>query len=163
MPNWQLDRLVPVSSAQASNSQWLFATWLPHLDDGGFMPLAIAFDKPCVLTVRASGHVTFAEVQSLMDELVRDERMSPGIHVFADCRDIQKTLSTKELQAVSRNMRPLLDRGMGPIAIVTSSTFIYGVARMFSFFAEAMGASVHAFRSADEASNWLSAQTSHAA
>jgi hypothetical protein len=127
------------------------------------MPLALEYVEPSVLMVHASGRVTYEEVERVITDLMADPRLCVGHRIFVDCRDVQSTLSTPELRAVAGEIAPLIDRGLGQIAILAGSTFLYGIARMFSVFAEAVGVEVLAFRSIDEANEWLWGRASSAA
>lgn len=127
------------------------------------MPIALEFDEPSTFTVHAAGKVTYDECEALLDELQRHPRLCCGAQVYVDGRDVESTPSTSELRDIARDLGPLVERGIGPIAFVTDKTFIYGVARMFSAFAEAMGATVHAFRSEREALDWLAGRVTPAA
>jgi hypothetical protein len=123
------------------------------------MPVALRFVEPDTVSVHASGRVTFQEVEGVLGDLLLDPRLS-GARMLIDCSAVHSTLSTPELREVARDLRPLLDRGLGPIAIIATSAFMYGVARMFSVFAGITGASVGAFRSEAEALIWLSEHAS---
>jgi hypothetical protein len=122
------------------------------------MPLAFAFADPSTLAVRASGTVTFDEVEDVIRDLITDARFARGVRVIADCREVEQTLSTAELRTVARDIRPLVAQGMGPVAVITSSVFMFGITRMFGTFAETVGAHVHAVRTVDEANEWLATQ-----
>lgn len=127
------------------------------------MPLTLEYVEPLTITVRATGAVTYDEVEEVINVLMTDPHLCCGVCLFADGRMVERAPSTAELRAIARDLKPLLDRGLGPIVILTSSAFVYGICRMFSVFAEAMGATVHVFRSGDEAHDWLEAHTSTAA
>jgi len=127
------------------------------------VPIALEFEEPSTFTVYATGKVTYDECEALLDELQHHPRLCCGVQVYVDGRDVESTPSTSELRAIARDLQPLVERGIGPIAFVTDKTFIYGVARMFSAFAEAMGATVHAFRSEEEAHHWLTEHVKPAA
>ena len=108
--------------------------------------------------VHASGHVTFQELKQILDEILADARLRAGARVLVDGRFIGDAPCTEDLRDVARKLKPLVDRGIGPIAIVTARPAVYGIARMFSVFAEAMRANVAPFKSLDEASGWLDSQ-----
>lgn len=78
--------------------------------------------------------------------------------MLVDARDVTGAPSTAELRRIAAEMKPLIDSGMGPIAIFTDSACIYGVARMFSVFAQTMSANVSAHRSPEDAEQWLAEQ-----
>ena len=127
------------------------------------MPLKLEYIEPFTITVQASGAVTYDEVEEVINVLMTDPHVCCGVRMFVDGRMVERAPSTAELRAIARDLKPLVDRGLGPIVILTSSPFVYGICRMFSVFAEAMGATVHVFRSGDEAQHWLSEHTSTAA
>jgi hypothetical protein len=123
------------------------------------MPVELEFEGPSIFRVRASGAVTFEEVEKLLGEIRADPRLCCGVSVLVDGREVEKAPTAAELRAIAADMKPLLDHGLGPVAIVTDSPFIYGVARMFSVFAEMVSANVAPFHCIDEARRWLSSPT----
>ena len=126
------------------------------------MPLDLNFQEPDTFTVRASGHVTFDEIQAAFQQLSSDPRMCCGVGVIVDGREVDGVPSTTELRVIAGDLRALFDLGLCAVAIVADRTFVYGVARMFAAFAEALGENVHAFRCPVEARAWLEDQP-HAA
>jgi hypothetical protein len=126
------------------------------------MPLALAFQEPATFKVRASGGVTYEEVQVLLEEMRNHPRMCAGVSIIVDAHDVDGVPSTSELRLIAVDLKTLFDRGLDAVAIVADRTFVYGVARMFASFAEALGENVHAFRCSDEARAWLNEQR-HAA
>lgn len=119
------------------------------------MPVAVGFAKPDVFAVRATGDVTYDECQRAIDEILYHRAADTARKILVDARGTVTAPKTHELQAIARDMRLLIARGYGPMAIVTDRTFVYGVARMFAVFAEAFGLRVRAFKTVDEASAWL--------
>ena len=119
------------------------------------MPVAIVRSDAHTLLARAWGDVTFSEVQRFVGELSRVTQTTGTVAILADCRGIQSTLSTAELRTVARDLRPYLRAGLPGIALVTDSSFMYGVGRMFAAFAELSDARVSVFRDFDEAQKWL--------
>lgn len=126
------------------------------------MPLDLTFQDPDTFAVRASGDVTFDEIQAAFQQLSNDARMCCGVAVIVDGREVEGVPSTSELRIIAGDLKVLFDRGLCAVAIVADRTFVYGVARMFAAFAEALGQNVHAFRCPDEARAWLEDQP-HAA
>ena len=127
------------------------------------MPLDLAFQEPSTFVIRASGNVTFDESQRMIDQLRDDPRVRADVGVYVDGRDVESAPTTMELRILAGDLKPVFDQGIGAMAIVADKTFVYGIARMFQAFAEALGENVHAFRSPDEARDWLTDQTKHAA
>lgn len=121
------------------------------------MPVAVAFAPPDLFVVRATGEVTYLDCQRAVDDILAHPAASTseGRKILVDARGVVAAPATMELQALARDMKVLIARGYGPLAIVTDRTFVYGVARMFAVFAEAFGMHVSAFHSVDEAADWL--------
>jgi hypothetical protein len=127
------------------------------------MPVELQFEEPATFKVRASGEVTFQEVENLLGEIITHPQLCCGVRMLIDGREVEKAPSASELRTIAADLKPLLDRGLGPMAIVTDSALIYGVARMFSVFAEAVRANVAPFRRMDDAQAWLSSQSAPSA
>jgi hypothetical protein len=126
------------------------------------MSLELAFQEPATFTVRAAGSVTYDQVQVLLRELRAHPLMRAGVSIIVDARDVDSVPTTSELRVIAVDLKTVFDLGLEAVAIVADQTFVYGVARMFAAFAEALGQNVHAFRCADEAHAWLHDQP-HAA
>jgi hypothetical protein len=122
------------------------------------MPLALAEAAKAVdqtLYVVGTGIVTFKEARDFQIALLGDKRLYPGCRMLCDVRTMDGAPSASELKILAREMAPLLNAGLGPVAIVCASPFIYGVARMFATLAEVVHADVAAFRDIGEARDWL--------
>lgn len=126
------------------------------------MSLELAFQEPATFTVRAAGSVTYDQVQVLLSELRTHPQMCAGVSIIVDARDVESVPTTSELRVIAVDLKTVFDRGLEAVAIVSDQTFVYGVARMFAAFAEALGENVHAFRCSNEARAWLNEQP-HAA
>lgn len=117
------------------------------------MPVTINSSEG-VVRVTASGHVTYAEVATLMAAR-RDE--SVGIlplPVLVDARAVDHAPSATDLRRIVTELCHLA-HDLGPIGIITDSVYVYGVARMFSVFAQAVPARVEVFRCPEQAVGWL--------
>lgn len=119
------------------------------------MSITVTFGEPAILRVTASGDVTFADIALALDALLADARIVPGMSMLTDARLVKSLPSTAELRMIAHDFKPLRDRGIARIAIYTDSTFVYGVARMFGVFAEAVNLKVSAFRQAADAERWI--------
>lgn len=127
------------------------------------MPARLSFQEPITFVVHLQGRVTLQELKKIFDEMLAHPRLRAGARVLVDGRFIGDAPCTDDLRTIARDLRPLVDRGLGPIAIVTSRPAVYGIARMFSVFAEAMRAHVSPFKSLEDARIWLETQPSAAA
>ena len=104
-----------------------------------------------------AGKVDDAELEAHVEGLITEGRLKPGFRELADCRGItsQDQVTTEglrrtaRLEAVSR-----LPEG-GPLALVAPSGSTYGVARMYSVFAEKTRREIAVFTEIEEACGWL--------
>ena len=96
-----------------------------------------------------------AESLSLFADISADPRFAPGATLLADCREVTGTPDADELRTIANALESLTQRGFAGLAIVAKSGFVYGMARMFTAFAELGGSRVSAFRDMDAASRWL--------
>lgn len=118
------------------------------------MPLAVVFQAPDTYFVLATGEVTYPDAERAIDEILRHPCFGSAGKVLVDSTSMTAAPSAAELRRIAGDLTPLIQRGFGPVAIV-SAGFGYGVARMFSVFAEVFGLTVRAFRDVDEAERWL--------
>ena len=118
------------------------------------MPVDIEFAKPARFKIRASGEVTLGEIEGAIRYGLAHPDL-PGADVLVDASEVLAVPSTPELRQVARELVPLMDHGMVAVGFVSKSPFVYGVARMFGVFAEAVGVKFGAFREFDDASSWL--------
>ena len=122
------------------------------------MPFAVEFQEPCYFRVQLSGVPTVEQVERFIELMERDPRLrKQRACMLVDAREMRDVLTTAELRNVAMSMGRLVDLGLGPVAVVTETTFVYGVIRMFATFAEAVSLEVHPFRCMDEAQKWLEA------
>lgn len=119
------------------------------------MALSWHFAEPDTFVLVARGRLTLDEVRRVHAEVLADPRMVPGVRILADNREMQGAFSAGELRTIARDMVPFSERGIETIAIVCTSTLHYGVARMFSAFAEPFNLHVGVFRDYGEAEQWL--------
>lgn len=119
------------------------------------MALAMSFTDEHSLQISAGGSVTFAEIAVMLDDLLDDPRITPGTSILVDARGVREVPTTAELRIVARDLAPLRERGVNRIAVCADSTFVYGVARMFGVFADAIGLQIGAFWEVDDARAWL--------
>jgi hypothetical protein len=127
------------------------------------VPARLSFQEPTTFVVHASGHVTLLELKRILDEMLAHPRFGRGVRVLVDARLIGDPPCSEDLRTIARELKPLVDRGIGPMAVVTARPVVYGIARMFSVFAEAMHAHVSPFQSLEDARKWLETQPSAAA
>jgi hypothetical protein len=119
------------------------------------MPVSLKFSEPAAFVLDASGTVTYSECHEVLGDLAVHPSFSSGARVLADARSVIKAPSAEELRALVQDLRPLLDRGVRSLGILTGTTAVYGVARMFATFAEALDFDVPVFKTLSEAQQWM--------
>ena len=107
------------------------------------------------LLVRASGDITVADVEDLLEEMGRTVDGHAPSSLLADCRGISSTISAAELRKAAKELQPFISRGLRHFALVTDSTFMYGVGRMFGALVELTGATLAMFKDVESAQQWL--------
>lgn len=117
------------------------------------MPVTINSSEG-VVRVTVSGHVTYAEVATLMAAPGNQGGGADPWPVLVDARAVDHAPSATDLRRIVTELRHLA-HDMGPIGIITDSVYVYGVARMFSVFAQAVPARVEVFRCPEQAVGWL--------
>src|SRR6185503_14077972 len=128
------------------------------------MPVAVEYvehaeyEDPATFHVNAAGAVTLAEVDDLFHSIQGDSRFVPGVRILADARDVSDVPASPEIRLIASMLGQLATLGLGPVAIVTGNTFVYGVARMLATLAEPMCVTIHPFRCMDDATHWLESE-----
>ena len=122
------------------------------------MPASLSFQEPGTFVTTAWGRLTYADVKHIIDGTLQHAGFAPGSDALFDGTRVEAVPTTAELRQLAMELRPLREGGLGAIALVAGTTFTYGIARMFSMFAESLGMETAAFRSVAEAHAWLAAR-----
>jgi acetyl-CoA carboxylase alpha subunit len=118
---------------------------------------------PADLVVRTSGVATVAGLGEWTRAAIADERRTPGMRVLIDHRELDWTdFRRADVFARSEGVRGYLaDADVSAIAVVLGSSLGYGLQRMMQAHtgeaAERAGVRFGAFRTIDEAEQWLEA------
>jgi hypothetical protein len=106
------------------------------------------------LFTTASGLVTFDDINEHLnlEEYNRDLSRPELI----DARSATTNLTADEIRRLAQRAADVMARvPIGPTAIVTTNDVVFGMARMYSAFAERARARVEVFRAIDAADTWL--------
>ena len=117
--------------------------------------MALVHAEGGTLLVRASGDITYPEVERVLDEMARALQVRGAVNLLADCRGVRSTISAAELRKAAGELKPFISKGVRHFALVTDSTFMYGIGRMFGAFLELTGAHLSMFRDVESAQRWL--------
>lgn len=106
------------------------------------------------MVTRADGIVTFHDLNAHLDveQRNRDLHRPELINASGATTD----LTTEQVRRLVRRASDMLrDVQLGPTAIVTTDDVAFGMARMYSILAEAVGVNAEVFRDVNAATHWL--------
>ena len=103
----------------------------------------------------ARGIIRADDLHGLIKSLLADPAFVPGLRGLYDARYSEPDITVMQLAEVAGEVRQLLNRGLGRIAVVSESQTIYRVAKTFSILARALGIDVDVFRELAPAQAWL--------
>jgi hypothetical protein len=103
----------------------------------------------------ATGIIRADDLHGLIRSLLADSALVPGVRGLYDATNAEPDITVLQLAEVAGEVRQLLNRGLGRIAIVAKSQTNYRVAKTFTVLAQAIGIDVDVFRELSEAEAWL--------
>ena len=122
------------------------------------MPVRLrVLEKGALLHVVFEGTVTDADLQQLSDELLGASESVPGQRELIDLRGVEaQQVSSDALREMSERFTAA-DRAPGSVksAVVASTDFIYGLARMYQTFRSESALQLQVFREMEEALEFL--------
>jgi hypothetical protein len=107
------------------------------------------------VTAFATGIIRADDLHGLIRALLADTGFVPGLRGLYDSRYAEPDITIMQLAEVAGEVRQLLNRGLGRIAIVAQSQNTYRVAKTFTVLARAIGIDVDVFRELAAAEAWL--------
>ena len=108
-----------------------------------------------LITAHATGIIRAADLHELIRSLLADPDLVPGLRGLYDSRDAEPDITVLQLAEVANQVRELLRRGLGRIALVAQSQTTYRVEKTFAVLAQAIGIDVDVFREIEAAEAWL--------
>lgn len=103
----------------------------------------------------ATGTIRADDLHGLIRSLIADRGLIPGLSALYDASSAEPDVTVLQLAEVAREVRGLVKRGLGRIAIVAQSRATYRVAKTFAVLAQAIGIDVNVFEELDGAEAWL--------
>ncbi|MEA2705936.1 MAG: hypothetical protein QOH22_724 [Gemmatimonadaceae bacterium] len=103
----------------------------------------------------ATGITRADDLHGLIKTLLADPAFVPGLRALYDARYAEPDITVLQLAEVAGEVKKLLDRGLGRIALVAHSETTYRVAKTFSIIARAIGVDVDVFKELAPAQSWL--------
>jgi hypothetical protein len=107
------------------------------------------------VSVFATGITRADDLHGLIKSLLADPGFVPGLRALYDARYAEPDITVLQLAEVAGEVKKLLDRGLGRIALVAQSETTYRVAKTFSIIARAIGIDVDVFKELAPAQSWL--------
>jgi hypothetical protein len=103
----------------------------------------------------ATGIIRADDLHHLIKSLLADPNLTPGLRGLYDARHAEPDITVMQIAEVAEEVKQLLNRGFGRLAIVARSQASYRVAKTFSILARAIGTDVDVFRELPAAEAWL--------
>lgn len=118
---------------------------ISYVDDGGTPQLLF------------EGDVSAAQSLHAFDAVISEPEFTQGVGLVIDATGHHHSFSRDEVQLLARHMAEKRESLGNRLAVVVSpdSEFHYGLARMFSIYAELGGLAVGVFTATEEALRWL--------
>jgi hypothetical protein len=108
-----------------------------------------------VIRAVATGIISAPDLHKLIDALLNDPGLEPGVRGLYDASDAAPDITILELAEVAGKVRQLLKRGLGRIALVAQSPATYRVSKTFTVLAQAIGIDVDVFTELPDAEAYL--------
>ncbi len=121
------------------------------------MPIPYQIDHTqSLIRTKCVGNINLQDVLGHFDELEKDPHCPPMLDVLLDFSDLESVPDTDQLMAVVDRMRRVGHRvKFGACAIVAKSDLLFGIARMYTVYAEPHFATARVFRDFLQAEFWL--------
>jgi hypothetical protein len=111
-------------------------------------------DKSRALVV-GEGIVGISECLQVMTGLAGDKGFDPVYDVIVDLRSFKYSPSFRDAESIASKLSTMKEIYKGKVAVVVSSSFLFGMARMASLLADLTGFSFYAFRDYEKAFKWI--------
>lgn len=120
------------------------------------MPITYTIDREQRrINAFATGIIRAEDLHGLVRSLLADPELVPGLRALYNSSYAEPDIRIMQLAEVAGDVRQLLNRGLGRIAIVAQSLTTYRVAKTFTVLARAIGINVDIFTELAEAEAWL--------
>src|ERR1700675_3014360 len=120
------------------------------------MPITYAIDsEQHRINAFATGIIRADDLHGLIRSLLADPGLVPGLRGLYDASAAEPDITVLQLAEVAGEVRQLLNRGLGRIAIVAQSQTTYRVSKTFTVLARAIGIDVDVFKELPAAEAWL--------
>src|SRR6476620_8910643 len=122
------------------------------------MPITYTIDREQRrIKAFATGVIRADDLHGLVRSVLSDPGFVPGLRALYDASAAEPDITVLQLAEVAGEVRQLLQRGLGRIAIVAQSPATYRVSKTFTVLARAIGIDVDVFTDSQEAESFLGA------
>jgi hypothetical protein len=108
-----------------------------------------------IIRASATGIIRAGDLHELVQALLADPALQPGMRGIYDSRFGEPDITVLQLAEVAGEVRQLLKRGLGRIALVAASQTTYRVEQTFAVLARALGVDVNVFLELEKAEAWI--------
>ena len=120
------------------------------------MPITYTIDREQRrINAVATGIIRAEDLHGLVQSLLADPGLVPGVRGLYNASYAEPDITILQLAEVAGEVRQLLNRGLGRIAIVAGSVTTFRVAKTFTVLARAIGIDVDVFNELAAAEAWL--------
>jgi hypothetical protein len=120
------------------------------------MPITYTIDREQRrINAFATGIIRAEDLHGLIRSVLADPGFVPGHRALYNSSYAEPDITILQLAEVAGEVRQLLNRGLGRIAIVAQSVTTYRVAKTFTVLARAIGINVDIFTELAAAEAWL--------
>lgn len=120
---------------------------------------SISTEERLVLVI-ATGIVTREDMDGLHHQVLADAQIEPGMRLVFEAGDADSQLTFTDLQEIAARLSGIFDRGIGKVAVVADSSYVYSLAKTFAVFAANEPVRMKPFRHREEAMEWLNSRHS---
>lgn len=108
-----------------------------------------------LILVTARGLVRRSDMDDLHYQILADPQIRPGMRMILEAASVDSQLSFSDLQEIALRLSEIFERGIGKVAVVADSTYVYSLAKTFAIFAANEPVRMKPFRRREEAIEWL--------
>ena len=121
------------------------------------MSIDLKYDpKSGILYATIGEHISQSEFSDALEKITHSVEYPPDVKVLWDARSARSAQGDDNAVMRFIGIRKIFpDRGNTKIAIVVSSDFSFGMARMYELFSANLPQSIMVFKSIPEAEQWL--------
>ena len=120
------------------------------------MPITYSISREKLrVNASATGTIRADDLHGLIRSLLADPALVPGLRGLYDASAAEPDITVLQLAEVAGEVRELLKRGLGRIAIVAQSRATFRVAKTFTVIAQALRIDVDVFDELEKAESWL--------